>query len=193
MKKKLANFFFGDLLLILVFCLSACNVSTRQNVHYIPGDFKGEVIILFDVPGTPPLNIKNNKLAYRIPSSGIYLTSSKFEPGWYFKHPQFFDEFKGQIVELPRSTSSVRSEERQVYNLTFCSTDKGQVSIRYFVGFPGYLTEKDYFDMKNWNEKRETHILNQLSKGTRFENLQCLPPYQKGMTQSIEPVPYIFD
>ncbi len=193
MKNEVQNSYFLNLLLFLVFCLSGCNVSTRQNIHHIPRDFKGEVIILFDVPGAPPLDIKNNKLVYRIPSSGIYLTSSKFEHGWYFKHPQFFDESKGQIVELPRSTSSVRSEERQVYNLAFWGTDRDQVSIRYIVGFPGYLTEKEHFDMKNWNKTREVHILNQLSNGTRFEDLQCLPPYQKGMAQSTEPIPYSFD
>ena len=119
--------------------------SADDEMHIIPNNFEGCVIILFDKSdGEPKEYNEDGDRVYRIPKSGILKTQFKFEEGW--RHDKYIRENKQEIRYLDptdkvwddtTNVNSIYKDSIYVY-LSRYSSD-----LWYIIGKPR--------DIKKWN------------------------------------------
>jgi hypothetical protein len=64
------------------FVASKCKERRTPEVYEIPSTFRGEVEIEFERPECPPLEIRETKRIFKVPTSGMVCTSSSMQTGW---------------------------------------------------------------------------------------------------------------
>jgi hypothetical protein len=119
-------------------CLSACPRGEDER-HVLPRGFSGPVVILYAIPGSLKLErgIHGERL-YRIPPSGVLVTSSEPPPPRYAQ-VTFVSEDDASTSVIPYGSSPENA--RQVFALLFGSAWRqgmvGTVGYQsYFVGIP---------------------------------------------------------
>lgn len=86
------------------------NKTGVDQTYLLPMNFKGCVVINYDVIKAPPLQIKNNEITYTVPDDGIIDTSSPMEYGWVNKNHSgalrinafYVDENRKKVKRVPQ-------------------------------------------------------------------------------------------
>lgn len=77
--------------------------SERHSCRYVlPSGYVGWVVIHFDHPGAPPIQLKDKELLFEIPERGVLYTSSQQEYGEARDH-YFYKLSDGRFRELPET------------------------------------------------------------------------------------------
>ncbi|MFS0646080.1 DUF6843 domain-containing protein [Siminovitchia sp. 179-K 8D1 HS] len=140
MKSKIGIIVLTLLVIGAVYLIMNSNKKGVDQTYLLPMDFKGCVVINYEVKGAPPLKIENNEIKYKVPKDGIVYTSSPMEFGWVnkkhsgsYQSKAFYVDKNGDIVkELPQeeirfgATGSIQEEgeqERKYYYQIFGSEE----------------------------------------------------------------------
>jgi hypothetical protein len=118
---------YATLILLSIFCLSACQKTRTPCIYEIPAGYTGWVIIEFECPDANAIPQKNGNLFFRIEASGRLRTSSKQEYGW--ASDRYFDSTglkmkqtswgEGGMIWAGSTGSSQKANGRIHYYQTF--------------------------------------------------------------------------
>lgn len=74
------------------------------HIYLLPKDYSGWVEVIYEQPGYPALQQKDNKIVYEVPPSGSIKTSSKNVSG---SMVLFYVEINGQKIELAKNVPMI--------------------------------------------------------------------------------------
>jgi len=92
---------FGLLLLSTV-ALNSCSMG-KGEIHLIPNNYEGAVLIVFNVPDGKPEKYEDGKRVYEIPENGILKTQFEFNSDWVASSDleYYYDLGNGERKKLP--------------------------------------------------------------------------------------------
>jgi hypothetical protein len=93
---------------LLCMYLGASCIGERQ-VHLLPDQYVGPVLIVYGCEGAPQLEIGDGNVVYRIPRDGILLTSTAYVPGAISAR-----YFRGRAVSELNRIPELRSSQRGI-------------------------------------------------------------------------------
>jgi hypothetical protein len=94
------------LLVFLCFALVGCELRRPAEVREFPAGYRGEVIVIWDVSGYPPILMVNGKLIERFPADGVLITSTKQPEGWANDEEYFVDAAGRRLPVRPNGIFS---------------------------------------------------------------------------------------
>lgn len=107
MRKKTLLIATGIIILIVVVIYSWVSRPFNE-VFYVPEGFKGCANIVYNIEGTPALEVEKHAIQYRFGKDGILLTSSPYDFGWegqktsgFSKTEYYYVNKNGDISEIP--------------------------------------------------------------------------------------------
>ena len=119
------------LLTLLCFMLTSCLQSQRSpTVREFPSSFRGWAVLVWGVPGHPPLPMEGGKMIERFPADGILITSTSGWPtGWATDEGYLLDQSGHRIsppvpvtIEAMESGSMTHYDLRMTYSWFFVGT-----------------------------------------------------------------------
>ncbi len=116
---------------ILLF-LSSCINQAEPEIHLIPKDYKGPVIIIFDDKKGSPEKYENGSRVYEIPQDGVLRTQFKKQQGSIapgkLKY-YYYDKNERQEINYLQSTKDVTDSSSYIFSKELSNT-----TVRYLVG-----------------------------------------------------------
>jgi Family of unknown function (DUF6843) len=85
----------------LCLALVGCEQRRAAEVREFPAGFHGWAVIVWGVPGYPPLPTDHGKLIERFSEDGVIITSSKQQFGWANDEAYFVDATGHRLPSLP--------------------------------------------------------------------------------------------
>lgn len=144
----------------IVIALLGCVHKSEKNIHLIPYNFKGPVVIFFNQVNGEIEKYDNDFRVYDIPENGIFKTQFSPNDG-ILNDPNnnelyFFIDSLGNRNEIPvrwGNMSKVDTSKIQVYNIQ--RGNYGLNEIDYTIFYIGKYSEINKFDFKNSNDKNK--------------------------------------
>ncbi len=103
------------LLLFSLSCVTAftgCHQSGEQAMYYIPNQFIGNVIIVFDQPNGKPAEYKEGKRVYRISPNGVLMTQFAPNHGWHSSDEYWYTDTRYNPQKLLRYIGKTSDADR---------------------------------------------------------------------------------
>jgi hypothetical protein len=72
---------------------------TYNEEYALPEGFKGCAYIVYNIQGTPPLDVKNGTIIYKFDHDGLLLTSSPKDFGWEGRKSSGFHKMKFYYID----------------------------------------------------------------------------------------------
>jgi hypothetical protein len=86
---------------ILCLIFVGCEQRRAAEVREFPDGFRGWAVIVWNVPGYPPLPTDNGKLIERFSADGVIITSTKQQFGWAHDQAYFVDAAGHRLPSRP--------------------------------------------------------------------------------------------
>lgn len=125
------------LILPTLFTMSSCLNTAESEIHLIPREYKGPVIIIFNEKNGVPEKYENGSRVYEIPTNGILRTRFRQQKRGYIapdkvRYYYYNGRSRSEIIYL-QSTQNINDDGK---NYVF-GKELSQKTVRYLVGEPG--------------------------------------------------------
>ncbi len=118
--------------ILLCLMLLGCKQHRPAGVREFPDGFRGWAVIVWGVPGYPPIPLDHDKLIERFSADGIIITSTKQQMGWAHDEYYFLDAAGNRLASHPRIASEGTG-----------GMEQGSQSMDYYLVFVGTEAELD--------------------------------------------------
>lgn len=116
----------------IILFFSSCFNQAEPEIHLIPKDYTGPVIIIFDDKQGVPAKYENGNRVYEIPQDGVLRTQFKKQQGSIapgkLKY-YYYDKNERQEINYLQSTKDVTDSASYVF-----SKELSNATVRYLVG-----------------------------------------------------------
>ncbi|MXQ53362.1 DUF6843 domain-containing protein [Shimazuella alba] len=138
-------------LITLLFILTGCSVQKTNTIHLIPEGYEGNLVVIYNVEGKPPLKTKDGYQVVQYNDKGIALTST---PDAYYGtvNDKYFyvnpfskrKEISQQCVfSAPNGSTQYNGGREFPFSHLIVTNDKKQCSHNFEVNGPRNLNIKD--------------------------------------------------
>ncbi len=114
------------LLLLSLCCIATftgCHQLGEQATYYIPNQFIGNVIVVFNQSSGKPAEYKAGKRVYRIPQNGVLMTQFAPSHGWHISDEYWYTNTRYNSQKLLHYVGKISDADRMSIDTVCCNLE----------------------------------------------------------------------